>query len=264
MKITMVTVGERVAALRRRKGYSQQELSEQIQISRPSLVQIESGRRKVDVLELKRLSQILEFSMDDFMSGDFNVNEATGSPWTVKPLKQAERPSRPTFILSTFKNVLLYLLGRCAGKPNLGASALNKLLYFADFNHYELYEEHLTGCVYKKLDFGPVPVQLSAMIDELTVKKQILRVKTTYHDEPQIRYLALIKPDLTQMKASEKEVIDQVVELMGDWSDHAITRYAHEDMPWVATREGEVIDYELAFYRTQPYSVRKYDDQEEG
>jgi hypothetical protein len=31
-------------------------------------------------------------------------------------------------------------------------------------------------------------------------------------------------------------------------------------MPWLASKNGEVIDYELAFYREYPYSARTYDD----
>jgi hypothetical protein len=31
-------------------------------------------------------------------------------------------------------------------------------------------------------------------------------------------------------------------------------------MPWKATNDGEVIDYELVFYREPPYSVRTYND----
>ena len=63
----------------------------------------------------------------------------------------------PTLQVDKFKNVLLYILERCAGKPNVGETVLYKLLYFADFNYYELYEEHLTGAKYRKLPFGPVP-----------------------------------------------------------------------------------------------------------
>ena len=34
-------------------------------------------------------------------------------------------------------------------------------------------------------------------------------------------------------------------------------------MPWKASQNGEVIDYELAFYREPPYSVRTYEKNEE-
>jgi uncharacterized phage-associated protein len=35
------------------------------------------------------------------------------------------------------------------------------------------------------------------------------------------------------LKASEKEVIDRVIEQMSDWSATAISNYAHKDMPWL-------------------------------
>ena len=68
----------------------------------------------------------------------------------------------------------------------------------------------------------------------------------------------------TFLKASEKEVIDRVIEQMSDWSAAAISNYSHKDMPWQATKEGEEINYELAFYREAPFSVRNYGDEMEA
>ena len=140
---------------------------------------------------------------------------------------------------------------------------LYKLLYFSDFNYYELYEEHLTGATYRKLPYGPVPQKIDAVINQMIDEGQLQRVKTDYHNYPQTRYLPLLKADLTQLKASEKEVMDRVIEQMSDWSATAISSYSHKDMPWVASKEGEVIDYELAFYREAPYSVRNYTEDTE-
>ena len=49
---------------------------------------------------------------------------------------------------------------------------------------------------------------------------------------------------------------------MSDWSAKAISSYSHKDMPWLASKDGEVIDYELAFYREMPFSVRNYSEDE--
>ena len=90
---------------------------------------------------------------------------------------------------------------------------------------------------------------------------QIQRVKTEYHGYPQIRYLPLEKADLTKLKASEKEIIDSVIEQMSDWSASAVSNYSHKDIPWMASKDGEEINYELAFYREPPFSVRNYEDE---
>jgi hypothetical protein len=34
-------------------------------------------------------------------------------------------------------------------------------------------------------------------------------------------------------------------------------------MPWLASKEGDVMNYELVFYRETPFSVRNYSDESE-
>lgn len=252
-------IGQRIVELRKRKGLSQEELAKRLKISRSSMTQMELGNRSMDVLELQQLALVLEFSLDNFMSANpFQAAVPFQEKASAKPVE--ERIAVPTLHVEKFKNMLLYVLERCAGKPNVGETVLNKLLYFIDFNYYELYEEHLSGAIYRKLQFGPVPQHLDQIMEQLIKNQQIQRVKTEYHGYPQSRYLPLVKPNLQELKASEKEVIDRVIEQMSDWSATAISDYSHKDLPWEATEEGKVISYELAFYRDLPYSVRVYDE----
>ena len=261
IKLTQKQIGQRITELRKMKGLSQEDLAKSVEISRPSLTQIELGNRTVDVLELQKLSMVLGFSLDDFVSKDFSVRQDVQGKAETKAKKTDERISVPTLQVNKFKNVLLYILERCAGKPNVGETVLYKLLYFSDFNYYELYEEHLTGAKYRKLPYGPVPQKLDTMIGQMMEKGQIQRIKTEHYDKIQTRYIPLIKADLTTLKASEKEVIDRVIQQMSDWSAAAISNYSHMDMPWLASKEGEEINYELAFYREAPFSVRNYGDE---
>lgn len=261
IKLTQKEIGQRISGLRKMKGLSQEDLARSVKISRPSLAQIELGNRTVDVLEFQQFSMVLGFSLDEFISKDFSANQDLEGKAETKSKKADERISVPTLQVSKFKNVLLYILERCAGKPNVGETVLYKLLYFSDFNYYELYEEHLTGAKYRKLPYGPVPQKLDSIVLQMIDKGQLQRVKTEYHGYPQTRYLPLIKADLTELKASEKEVIDRVIQQLSDWSAAAISNYSHHDMPWLASKEGEEINYELAFYRGAPYSVRNYGDE---
>lgn len=261
IKLSQKQIGRRIAELRKMKGLSQKDLAKSVKISRPSLAQIELGNRSVNILELQRLSIVLGFSLDDFMSKDFLVSQEIIDKIEMKSQKIEERISVPSLKINKFKNVLLYILEKCAGKPNVGETVLYKLLYFSDFNYYELYEEQLTGAQYRKLPYGPVPQNLNIIISQMIDEGKLQRVKTEYHAYPQIRYLPLVKADLTELKASEKEVIDKVIEQMSDWSAAAISNYSHKDMPWLASKEGEEINYELAFYRDAPFSVRNYGDE---
>lgn len=263
MKLSQKQMGQRIAELRKKKGLSQEDLAKSVKISRPSLTQIELGNRSVDAFELLQLSVVLGFSLDDFMSDDFTINDDVESKTEANPKNVDVRISVPSLNIDKFKNVLLYILEQCAGKPNVGETVLNKLLYFSDFNYYEIYEEHLTGANYRKLPYGPVPQKLDTIIGQMMENGMIQRIKTQYFDKLQIRYIPLVKADLTELKASEKEVIDKVIEQLSDLSAAAISNYSHKDMPWLASKEGEEISYELVFYRETPFSVRNYGDETE-
>jgi len=261
-QLTQKELGQRIADYRKAKGLTQVDLAKNISMSRSSLAQIESGNRNVDVFELQKMAMVLGFSLDQFLSSDFNgINEITEKP---EPAEEEIniRISIPELNVNKFKNVLLYILACCAGKPNVGETVLNKLLYFCDFNYYEIYEEHLTGARYKKLPYGPVPQQLDSIINQMIANKQVQRIKTEYHGFTQTRYIPLVKSDLMQFSAAEKTVIDDVIQQMGDWNANTISEYSHKDMPWLATKDGGNIGYNLAFYRESPYSVRIYDDNE--
>lgn len=261
LELSHKEIGQRIMGLRKIKGLSQEDLAERTELSRTSLTQIELGKRGVDVMELYRLSSILGFSLDEIMSPDYKLEDVIHTEKAKTEEKPDLRISVPGIEVSKFKNVLLYILERCAGKPNMGETVLNKLLYFCDFNFYELYEEHLTGARYKKLQFGPVPQKLDTIINQMIDSNQLKRIKTAYHGLKQTRYVPLEKADLTQLSAAEKTVIDHVIQQMSDWNAAKISDYSHKDMPWLATKDGDYISYNLAFYRESPYSVRVYDDE---
>ncbi|MCK5520498.1 MAG: DUF4065 domain-containing protein [Candidatus Marinimicrobia bacterium] len=258
-KITQKEIGQRISKLRKRKGLSQDELSKLLKISRPSLTQIELGNRNITVPELQNITDILSISIDSLLAENFNLDEFLKEKIVLEE-KSEIRISIPALNVNKFQDVLLYILEKCAGKPNVGETLLYKLLYFSDFNYYEIHEEHLSGAEYRKLTFGPVPQKLDSILNHMIADKKLKRIKTEYHSYPQIRYLPLAKPNLTNLKASEKDIIDKVIDQYSDWSASAISDYSHKDIPWLASKNGEIIDYELVFYREAPYSVRNYDE----
>ena len=240
------------------RGRSQTEIAGELGISRSSFVQIELGNRNLSANELKSLSSVFHLSIDRLLSDDFSLSEEVIND--EQHSKIDVRIAVPELNAQKFRNILLYILEKCAGKPNVGETVLYKLLYFSEFNFYELYEEHMAGAEFKKLPYGPVPTNLQSIIVGMIERGELDRIKTNYCGYDQTRYLPLTKPDLKQFSAAEKEVIDQVIRCYSDWNATKISEYSHEDVPWKVTREGEVIDYELAFYRESPYSVRNYNE----
>lgn len=65
----MVEFGEQLRKAREEKGMTQQSLAEQLYVTRQSVSRWECGDRYPDLLTTKKISQILEVSLDDLLSG---------------------------------------------------------------------------------------------------------------------------------------------------------------------------------------------------
>jgi transcriptional regulator with XRE-family HTH domain len=251
----------RLKQLRESKKYSQEIVAENIGVPRTAISQIENNERGVSGAELARFAQLFEVSTD-YILGLEEEPEIVLPKETMKTPKQEIRISIPAINLDKFKQILLYVLERCAGKPNIGETVLYKLLYFADFNYYETYEEQMTGASYKKSTYGPIPVEFQKVVQTMEKAGEIKPIRDEFYGYSQKRYIPLKKPDLSKLKASEKEILDKVISTLSDKTAKEISDYSHEDIPWKATKDKEVIDYELVFYRSPAYSVRSYSEEE--
>ena len=66
-------LGARLKEAREYAGFSQEEVSTFLKIARSALSLIESGQRKVDALELKKLADLYNRSVDFFTGDDVEV-----------------------------------------------------------------------------------------------------------------------------------------------------------------------------------------------
>lgn len=253
----MIAVGQRIKGFRKSLGMSQEKLAELLGVSRPTVSQIENGDRKVSAEELKNLADIFNTSTDSLLNPK---KEPTVFVKESRAEYQAEPQIRinvPQKNFKKFKEVLLYILNKVGAKPNIGEAVIYKLLYFIDFDYYERYEEQLIGATYMKNHYGPTPIEFTKLIEK-TLNKDLFRVKDKYFDYPQTKYLPLRKADLSKLMGREIELIDNVLNRISDMNAAQISDFAHNDVPWLTTDEGGIIEYESVFYRTPPYSAREY------
>ncbi|MBN2187637.1 MAG: DUF4065 domain-containing protein [Dehalococcoidia bacterium] len=254
----MAKIGTRIKELRAKKGISQQGLAERLGVSRPAISQIETGDRKICAEELDSLAKIFNISVDSLLSKERGPEVILQRDAKERKLQPRIRINVPQKNMEKFKEVLLYILNKVGSKPNVGETVIYKLLYFVDFDFYEKYEEQLIGAAYLKNHYGPTPVEFEKIVEEMK-GKDLVRVQNTYFNFPQNKYLPLRKPDLSKLKANEIETIDNVLNKLSDMNASQISDYSHNDVPWLTTEDEEIIEYESAFYRTAPYSVREYE-----
>src|SRR3990167_8021256 len=163
---------KKLKLLREQKHFSQEQLADELNISRPTYIQIEKGERELTISEARKLASIFDMSLEDFLAGKESVNPVI----TIQRKKRVEQKDKneiriniPQEKAQKFKQVLLYILAKIGGKPNIGQTVLYKLLYFIDFDYYEKFDEQLIGAKYIKNTHGPTHVIFPKIIKELEV-----------------------------------------------------------------------------------------------
>lgn len=256
-QLTKQKISERIKRLREEAGKSQEEVAEFLSVPRVSISALESGKRDLSSIELAKISELFGISVDHILSGE---DEYQLISIERRPKEATERIAIPKLKKNKFKEVLLYILEKTAGKPNVGQTVLYKLLYFIDFNYYEKFEEQLTGAKYIRNHYGPTPLAFRDVIKEMKQSGEVGMDCNKYHGKEQTKYIALRRPDLRAINGAEKEVIDDVIQKLSDMNATQISAYSHDDTPWAIAKDNEPIDYEAVFYRSPQYSVREYDE----
>jgi transcriptional regulator with XRE-family HTH domain len=243
---------------------SQEELANSLGVARPTVSQMENGRRKVSADELPKLCKILQVTADVLLGLEDEPKLTIQKSASARKKKPSLRICVPQKNVEKLKQVLLYILNQVGSKPNVGLTVLYKLLYFIDFDFYEKYEEQLIGATYIKYRYGPTPVEFKRIADQMIKDKEIMRVQNESFRYPQTKYIPLVPPDLSGLKANELATINLVLSRLSDMTAKQVSEYSHRDVPWLSAEDGEPIEYESVFYRTPEYSVRQDDEQVSG
>lgn len=245
---------------RNNQGISQAFVAEKIGVSRASYIEIEKGTKELTLSQANKIAEIFNISLNELIAGKVNSNiEVSLQDKTNKKEKQEIRIDVPQKNLKKFKEVLLYILEKVGGKPNVGMTVLYKLLYFIDFDYYEKFEEQLVGATYIKNHFGPTPVEFKKIVETMEEKGELETVKSKYFQHEQTKYLPRKKSDISVLNAKEIKHIDEVLSRLSDKSVTELSDYSHKDVPWITAEDGQPLSYESVFYRTKDTSVREYE-----
>jgi len=254
-------LGKFILEQREKHSMTQEFLASELSISRPTYAQIEQGERDLTITEARRLADIFGIPLESFLAGNSLERKVILEKRPKEKLSRNLQIRVTSKNLEKFKQVLLYVLGKVGGKPNIGETVLHKLLYFIDFDYYEKFEENLMGATYIKNYHGPTSVELKDIIADMREKREIEAINSPYFKYEQKKYLPLKRPDLDKFSAREIDHIDEVLARLADKNAKEIENYSHDDIPWKVAEDGKPLSYESVFYRDERYSVRNYDDE---
>lgn len=242
-------LNKKIKELRIKCNLSQEDLANAVGISRVAISQIEVGERAVKTEELKNFSAVFEVSIDSLMESEKK--------------KKINISSKENDKFYKFKQVLLYILNKCAQKPNVWKTVINKLLYFADFNYFEKYMNSISGVEYVKLPKWPVPKIMDTILPIMEKEQLIKQIEVPYFNYTQQKIIPLTTPDISIFSVLEIAEIDAVINNYSDKSAERLSERSHNDMPYKATKNTwEIISYGLVTYRDSLYSVSERKDED--
>ena len=250
--------------LRETNNYSQEQVAKKLDITRQSYIKYEKNICISDVSLLKKIAELYDVDYSSIIENKL-PKEYTYNVIDDKKEHPKENDLRidiPIENIEKFKQVFLYILKKVGAKPNVGQTVLYKLLYFIDFDYYELFETQLMGLRYIKNHYGPSPVAFAKLVKEMEKDEELEIIKTKRFDHDMTKYLPLVEPDLSLLSAKELAHIDKVLEKHSDKSAKELSEFSHKDIPWISADEQAPIEYEAVFYRNEDTSVREYNDEE--
>jgi DNA-binding XRE family transcriptional regulator/uncharacterized phage-associated protein len=209
------------------RGYTQEQVAHAIGVSRPTYINIESGKKELTVFQAKALSSMLRISMDDILG------IADGLSVFSDVLKSTEK----------YKQMILNSLKYGAGEDGrITKTKLAKLVYMADFIWYYQNSSPMSGVTYRKLPRGPVADVYFRALDELEEDGTIIR-------EPKGKAIlfSLIEKDAptSRLSGDELSLIKKIGKAWQGKSTDDIVNFTHEQLPWQICRDGEIIPYGL-------------------
>ena len=250
-------LSEFIKKLRHKNNLTQDFVAKHIGISRPTYLHVEKGDRELTVSEAQKLADLFSLSLESFLKLQ-DIITAVSRRKEPKQVTTDIRISIPQNNLKKFEQVLIYILTKVGSRPNIGETAIYKLLYFIDFDYYEKFEEQLIGAKYIRNNYGPTPVHFKKVVEKMIQSGQIEAVISKYFQYPQKKYLPKKSADLSKLSGQEIAHIDDVLARLANKSAKELTDYSHTDIPWMTKKSGEVLDYESVFYRDATHSVRDY------
>ncbi len=151
------------------------------------------------------------------------------------------------FDRSKFKSLLHYVVWKAGDKDGFGATKLYKVLWFSDARAYMLDGEPITGEIYIREKFGPMPRHGLSIIDELERERAINVTTGDYYGRAIRHFHSIRLPDKLSLNEKQRGIIEYWIRHIAD--DHTAGSISEEshDYAWEIARLGEEIPYRAIF-----------------
>ncbi len=158
-------------------------------------------------------------------------------------------------IMEKLKHTLHYVIDSVNDSSNLGATKLNKILWFSDLYNYMKSGEPITGVKYVKRQHGPVPEfsVLCKCLEELEYEELIKVSESEFYGRVKRDFVSRKSPEKEKLENINTELLDSVIEdICTNHTANSISELSHDEI-WEMADNGEEIPLYTVFSHTPGY-----------
>lgn len=146
-----------------------------------------------------------------------------------------------------FKRLVHYICWKSENYPSLGAIKLNKVLLYAEREHFVKFGVPITGVVFVKRQFGPAPPAVVSVLNELQDDRAIIIRDRVEYGKPKRDFVNITEPELTGFTLAELSIVDRVMtDVCLRHTARSISNKTH-DAVWEMAHMGEEIPLYTVF-----------------
>ena len=246
-------MGEQIVSLRHNLGLSQELFAKVIGCAKKTLISYEKNQSVPNDIYLILIKTILQDP-----NSIQTIISANQERFTTSELEKLKR-SAPniesmidkkvsifngylSFQFEKFKNLILILC-----KEKINKTKLLKECFYIDFLSYKYTGQSLTGTVYAKLPYGPVPEKFAMLLDCLYSQKVLTHDLTFKGDYEADVYCSIRSADTTIFTKEELDLIDKVKSYFKEFTSSEIVNYVHQEKAFLDSEFCKAIRYDYAF-----------------
>jgi hypothetical protein len=124
----------------------------------------------------------------------------------------------------------------------LGATKLNKILWFADLEYYRQNSRTITGLdAYVRMPRGPVPDGIEVALNELKAKGSIIERQSRVIDYYRREFISLREPNISMFSATEIDTLNVFIDIIRRQPAGFVSDVTHEDPFWKELDNGQMM-----------------------
>ena len=149
------------------------------------------------------------------------------------------------------REAILYVCQRSGDAPHFGLTKLNKILWLADFTSFAERAQPVTGRPYQRLEFGPAPIEMLPLLNEMVRDGEIEVEKARVVRFDERRPKSLATPSLRNFSPADLKYLDNAIERFWNLTGREVSDKSH-GVAWSTRGNGDAMPYELSYLDDSP------------